>query len=287
MRLGVVIVTFNPQFNILKKNIEFLSKYDINIVVVDNNSNNFSSFNSEEKVHFVRESKNVGIAKALNDGVKYLHRLDTDWVLTLDQDSILDDEYFDEFFNLKFSENVSVYYPIIIDRNKDKSEQLKKIGQSKSGIRLPIQSGAFIKISDYYLIGGMDESLFIDGVDFDFFLMLLTKGKKIVPLKSTYVYHQLGNITAKKFLGRKIYITNHSPIRYYYNYRNMPIVINRYKKSLSEEEVGKGFKSFFNYEHKRTIKMILFEQQRFAKLKNMFKGYHDKNNLSIERKNYM
>lgn len=126
MRLGVVIVTFNPQFNILKKNIEFLSKYDINIVVVDNNSNNFSSFNSEEKVHFVRESKNVGIAKALNDGVKYLHRLDTDWVLTLDQDSILDDEYFDEFFNLKFSENVSVYYPIIIDRNKDKSEQLKK-----------------------------------------------------------------------------------------------------------------------------------------------------------------
>lgn len=137
MRLGVVIVTFNPQFNILKKNIEFLSKYDINIVVVDNNSNNFSSFNSEEKVHFVRESKNVGIAKALNDGVKYLHRLDTDWVLTLDQDSILDDEYFDEFFNLKFSENVSVYYPIIIDRNKDKSEQLKKLAKVRVGYDYP------------------------------------------------------------------------------------------------------------------------------------------------------
>lgn len=285
MKLGVVIVTYNPKLDILKMNISLLSKNNLKIVIVDNASSDINSIRQLSGVDLILEKKNVGIAKALNDGVKYLNDFDIDWVLTLDQDSILDEDYLSEFFQIKLDEEVSTYYPLVIDRNLKNKVSYKALSDNK--IHLPIQSGAFIRVKDYYLVGGMDEELFIDGVDFDFFLQLLIHNKKILPLKSTFLYHQLGNISSKKFFGRKYYMTNHAPIRYYYNYRNMPIIIKRYRELLSNGQAGNKFKSFFNYEYKRTLKMFLGENQKIEKIKNILKGCHDRKLLSVERKRYM
>lgn len=285
MKLGVVIVTYNPKLDIVKKNLSLLSKNNLKIIIVDNASSNINNLRQLNGVDFILEKKNVGIAKALNDGVKYLNDFDMDWILTLDQDSVLDDSYLTEFFQINLNEDISTYYPLVIDRNINNLASYEVLLNDE--IRLPIQSGAFIKVKDYYLIGGMDESLFIDGVDFDFFLQLLVHKKKIQQLKFTFLYHQLGNISSRTFFGRKYYVTNHSPIRYYYNYRNMPVIIKRYRGLLATGRAGKKFKSFFNYEYKRTLKMILGEDQKIKKVKSILKGYHDRKLLSVERKRYM
>lgn len=287
MNLGAVIVTYNPNPDILQNNILLLLKNKVKVVIVDNKSLNLDKFVHFPDILLLQEHENVGIAKALNDGVKYLANINIDWVLTLDQDSILDKNYFEEFNKLDISENVAAYYPRIIDRNKDLREQLEQSIENENEINLPIQSGAFLRLRDYFFVGGMDESLFIDGVDFDFFLEILSVGRKIVPLTKTYLYHKLGNISSKIFLGHEYYMTNHPPIRYYYNYRNMPVVLKRHKNLLSNGQAGRGFSSFFNYEYKRTIKMFLWEDHKLSKFLCMIKGFHDRKNISETREKYL
>lgn len=283
MNIGAVIVTYNPDSDILKQNVSLLHSENVKIVLVDNNSTNINQFKNIKHIELVKETSNVGIAKALNDGVKFLNQRSVEWVVTLDQDSILATDYFKEFKYMKNDDCVAAYYPRIIDRNKN----VKSMLEDDHELHLPIQSGAFLRVKDYYLAGGMDESLFIDGVDFDFFLTLLSMNKIIEPLKSTVLYHQLGNITEKSILGRHFFVTNHAPIRYFYNYRNMPVIIKRYKQLLSSGVVGKGYSSFFKYEYKRIIKMILAEQNRFEKIQFMFKGYQNRKKIPLQRKNYM
>ncbi|MDG4982425.1 glycosyltransferase [Lactococcus lactis] len=296
MKIGAVIVTYNPDIDLVANTVKFLINNNVETVIVDNASKNKKELmNKLSSAFCVEEKENVGIAKALNDGVKYLVKhTDCDWVLTLDQDSIMAEDYFEEIKVKKTNDKIAVYFPMVTDRNQsDKlnkkiiDARIKEIQNLDDYFYIPIQSGAFIKIEDYYLVGGMDESLFIDGVDFDFFLEIIRYDKKMIGLKNTFLYQTVGDKIEKKLMGRAFHPTNHSPIRYYYTYRNFPILIKRHRDLLLSPHSSTRFKSFFNFEKKRVIKMILGENNKLKKLKAMYKGYHDRKILDIVRKKYM
>lgn len=293
MKIGAVIVTYNPDIKILKDTLQFLISQSICTVVVDNDSKNINNFNNyNQNISYILETSNVGIAKALNDGIRYLKSEDIDWVLTLDQDTILPRNYFDEIRTITPEKDVSVYYPKVIDRNEPKSVA-KKTLEKKAKIRaknsnvlfLPIQSGAFMNIIDFYTIGGFDESLFIDNVDFDYFLEVLALGKSLIELSKTSIYQAVGMMTEKKIGPFKFHPTNHSAFRYYYIFRNMPVVIKRHKSILVERD--SNMKNFYRATYKIVLKVILGEDNKIEKISAMIHGYKDRRNIKIKRRHYV
>lgn len=91
-RVVAVVITYNPELERLKKNIASLLPQVQKIIIVDNGSKNIHSIEETfnvEKVYTKKLKKNVGIAKAQNIGFNEAKSYSADWVLTMDQDSIL------------------------------------------------------------------------------------------------------------------------------------------------------------------------------------------------------
>jgi rhamnosyltransferase len=92
MKTLAAIVLFNPEIERLNQNIEAIFNQVDDVVLIDNGSSNLNEVkkNVTHQVHYVVNEKNVGIAKALNEGFEYAIENGFDWVLTLDQDSVSD-----------------------------------------------------------------------------------------------------------------------------------------------------------------------------------------------------
>lgn len=87
--------------------------------------------------------------------------------------------------------------------------------------RTLITSGCIFNVATFRDVGGFDESLFIDLVDFDFCTKLRKSGRKNVLLNKVGMDHRVGNSRTVRWLGKKIVIYNHSPFRLYYQMRNV------------------------------------------------------------------
>ena len=81
-------------------------------------------------------------------------------------------------------------------------------------------------------IGGYDEKLFIDSVDFDFSLRLLDRGYKLVKVANATANHVIGEGEEKRFLFFKVKYYTHSKERYYYISRNHFYILNKYKRHV-------------------------------------------------------
>lgn len=131
-------------------------------------------------------------------------------------------------------------------------------------------SGNLINLNIYQKIGGFDESLFIDCVDFDYCLNVKKHKYQIIRLNYIKLQHELGNITQKKFLNKTAFADNHSATRRYYIVRNRNYICDKYEKQ---------FPNYCKLERKRTkielIKVWLFEKEKVIKTRAMIKGYKD------------
>jgi rhamnosyltransferase len=90
-KISCLIITYNPDASVLGL-IDLLLN-DINyLIVVDNNSqgqsqNVISHIADDSRVRLLRNQENVGVGKALNQGVAIAKNMGYDWVLTFDQDT--------------------------------------------------------------------------------------------------------------------------------------------------------------------------------------------------------
>ena len=99
MRYSVVIVTYN-RLNLLKECIEAVKNQMLpfdNVIIIDNASTDGTVeylHQYDEEYHIIYEKKNGGGAKGFKDGVEYVHKnIQTDWILLIDDDAILDSMY--------------------------------------------------------------------------------------------------------------------------------------------------------------------------------------------------
>lgn len=91
LKLGVVIVTYNPDENVSLKILK-MAKFLDKIVIVDNGSKKEAVIIDEfsDVIVRIRNSTNFGLAKALNIGCEYLYEQGYNYALLLDQDSEID-----------------------------------------------------------------------------------------------------------------------------------------------------------------------------------------------------
>lgn len=263
LKIGSCTVLFNPDRDVISNVETYKDLVDV-CVVVDNSEkkNEVSKYFEEDSSYiYIDMHGNQGIAAALNAGIEYLHSKNMDMSLTMDQDSLF-----------PTSDYLAIYQ--LIEKYKDEYSliglDVNRVDPSKEIVLVPywITSGNFVNISDFYLVGKMNESLFIDYVDFDLGYRFKKAHLKIGYLSGYCITHTIGNPIPIHVLNKTFYALNHSPIRYYYRYRNAYYLYHYVDKE------------FFKKEYRREmfgslIKMFLFEKNRNEKIKMIKKGLSD------------
>jgi len=265
----VGIVCYNPDLSRLKLNIDSLSEQADIIYIVDNGSSNIDNIEhltkQNMKIIIFKNKENQGIAKALNQIIEYFYSIGEDWVLLMDQDSILQKDSIEKYNRYTGMDKVGVICPVIQDDN-DISQ--KPIQYNYDFVKESITSGSFVKIELCVKIGKFDEKMFIDLVDFDFSIRVLEAAMKIIKMNDVVLYHRLGELRVVKFFCKKIYITNHSPIRVYYKTRNYFYLSRKHAKYYTKKFINKKISIML-------LKVILFEKFKIKKIHSVIKGYKD------------
>ena len=265
------IVLYNPDLDRLKKNICSILYQVDKILLVDNHSENINDVlvlldELKINIEIIKYEHNFGIAKALNKVLDYAYNNGFKYVLTMDQDSICDEKMVSCLKKYIGMENVGIICPFNIDDNDSNVivdyEKVEEVDWC-------ITSGSLILLEKCYPICRFDEKMFIDLVDYDFAYQVMKNNLRIIRVHSAILHHRLGELVVKRFFGKKLEITNHSPLRKYYYIRNSYYIIGKYSNDkIVKKMLKKRIKSVF-------IKTIIFENNKLKKIKMMIKGKKD------------
>lgn len=265
------IVTFNPDINRLKQNIESIIYQVKAVVIVDNNSSNIQDIESlnYSNLIIIRNDSNKGIAFALNQMLEWADKKKYGWVITLDQDSVCPADYISTA--QRYMKNqIGQIVPILFESNSKTYQYLgdKPNGKTVQYVSKSITSASITSVEVWKEIGGFDNDLFIDYVDYDYAIRLRLAGYKILRLNNVFLDHQIGNSVIRKIGFISVRVANHSSFRKYYICRNIIVFIRRYRRLSSPLA-----------EVLRLIKVLLFtsifETEKREKLSSIFNGIKD------------
>ena len=265
-----VIVTYDPDKDMCKRITRVLAQVD-RAIIVDNGSNEiFLKAMRDIEAHVIANAKNVGIGRALNQGVGSAIDYGYRWVLLLDDDSVPDSSMLEEMiavYNDYFAkEKIGIIGANPIDSY---TEKVAYEFNSNSWIEkeVVISSGSLIPIEVYKKVGPFKEEYFMDCIDQEYCLRLRSKGYRIIIACRAKMKHSLGQAVVHKFLSKTVIQTNHSYLRYYYIMRNSFLMLKEY--FFKEPKwLSLHFVSLF----KMIIKMLLFEDDKLKKIKSSIVG---------------
>lgn len=280
-KIAAIMISYNPDEN-LANSVKLLINQVDKIIIVDNGSEIekkkfINSINEidKEKIDIVFNEENLGIATALNIGVKKALDQGYNWILTMDQDSKCSDNMIEKMFE--------VYNKIDKDKRKDilsifpnfVDERVQSIEENSAMdifeyVDADITSGNLLKAEVFDKVGFFDDSLFIDLVDTDFCMRLNENNIKMIKVRDAILYHSLGESQSIKSIFGKFNTSNHSALRRYYMTRNRFYTWERYK-DLDSFTLNRDKKLF----KKEFIKIILGEKDKINKVKMVIRGYRD------------
>lgn len=219
MRILAAIVLYFPDTKRLRDNINAILP-QVDGIAFFNNGGTMPQTIELPGIVLDSESKNVGIAAALNHLCQYAIDNEYDWILTLDQDSVCPEGLILEYKKYLGNPKIGMICPRILDRNYG---SLHYDGQEGAGIEkidACITSASLLRLSAWQQVRGFWEDLFIDMVDFDMCWSLQEKGFIILRTNLKSLLHEIGHSKRVLFRGEENVIYNHPPIRSYYISRN-------------------------------------------------------------------
>jgi len=267
MKIAAGIVLYNPDLTRLKANIDAIYTQVELVVLIDNNSSNLNDIKRAYKYYrnivIIENKLNLGVAAALNQILSYGESRDCSWVLTLDQDSVCPSNLIEKYYEHIYRPKVAVISPVIIDINREYKNNNNK--NDFEVVEKCITSAALTNVFVWRKLGGFDEKMFIDLVDFDFCKRIISMGHTIIKVNTVNLLHEIGNITQHKFLWFTINIKNHSHIRKYYMTRNILYLSKKHSTKGSMIEA-----------YLRIIKLLIltavYERDKKVKIKAIFNG---------------
>lgn len=226
------IVTFNPDLNRLNDNINAIRPQIDKLVVVDNGSQNVNKIIElckSESIDLILNKKNMGIAYALNRICQYATENDCEWFLTLDQDSIVNENLISQYSNFFAEKNVCIMSCIIKDRNSD----IYDIFDTEfRDIKICITSGSLCHTKLVNSINRFDDSLFIDLVDLDICERIKKSNLRIIQINYVGLLHEMGRAQNVRVMGKVVTLYNESSFRLKYIGRNSVLLFKKYKNPM-------------------------------------------------------
>ena len=270
-----IVITYNGSASINNTLFSLINNVRY-VIIVDNGStdNTLEIINSINlpNVFILKNDNNIGIASALNKGAALAFEFGFTWILTMDQDSILDEFFMDEIIKVydQLSDDVrkmtACLAPSLILQGSKKSSNCRSYRDFifKDYV---ITSGNVVNLFYLNHVGGYTEKLFIDSVDFDFCLRLRELNLLVVVCLKAFMFHELGSIKKIKFLIFTFNIHIHTKMRKYYMSRNHVYILKRFYKSNIKFCILKMiFFMLFIFQ------VIFFEPDKLSNLKTIFMG---------------
>ncbi len=274
-----VIISYEPDEALVRLYDSVKQQAD-EIIIIDNASRSEQSkkilLGLSEKTKVIFNEQNYGISKALNQGALYAIKNNYKWLLTLDQDSEFIHGTYDlllkAYETLPDTEKTVLIAPSYIEKVDIKPNEtfsLPAIEKIKwKDKTLVITSGSLIKTEAFASVGFFEEKLFIDKVDLDFCFKLRKNGFKCKTAENLNFMHEIGKPVYKLFFK----IANLSAQRRYYSSKNAVYMLKTYFGYAPFSMMFLLLKSSVLL---APLKILLFEKQKFIKIKNIYKGFID------------
>jgi len=267
--LAGTVVLYNPE----NKNIENIRTYIdyLEVLFVIDNSENIEEeiinvLRKNAKVHYVLNQNEGGLAKALNLGAALAIEKGYNWLLTMDQDSIVSKEMIPnmfEYIERNETRDVAVISPFQTDLNQQESPS----PEPYEDVLTVMTSGNLLNLELFQSNGPFLEKLFIDSIDQEYCLRARRNGYRVIKINNAILLHNLGN---QKVYPSGFISTHHNPSRRYFITRNRFFVARVYRKQFPE-----FYRETFIITIKDIAKILLVEKQKLKKIYNMAMGYID------------
>lgn len=231
-----VIVTYNPELPVLAQSVKTLHQQGCGVLLVDNASVNQVELKSADiDATLLCNEQNLGLGAAHNQGFEHAKKAGYQYLLILDQDSQPLESMVAELVlahqSLAQYEPVSAVGACYLNADNASESFFVRFGAWKFQREYAteqvvkadflISSGSLFAIEALQTIGGMDEGLFIDHVDTEWFLRARDKGYQAYGIGRARMQHGLGEQTHQVNLGGRLRnVPQHKPFRYYYIFRN-------------------------------------------------------------------
>jgi rhamnosyltransferase len=280
-----IVVTYHPDEGLFERIDRICNQVD-KVVIVDNHSSSncltmLKKISSKLGVHLILNDENLGIATALNSGVRYaIDCGDTyKWFLTLDQDTL---PYTTMVKNLITAYNGCPYREQvgIIGSNyqeRTTGEILFAIGKvdgSWAEVENLPTSGCLTSIRAFEEVGSFRDDLFIDYVDTEYCMRLRGAGFKVIISPKLCMQHPLGYYRPNKLyklLCGRVMVTNYPPLRHYFWTRNGIMLAREY----FWRDAKWSLKTIYYLLARRLVTVLLFEENKLLKLRCLCLGiYH-------------
>ena len=256
-----VVVAYHPKVGELETSVKSLLRNFKRVVVVWNGPHPFKApaFLKNPKVTLMDMGDNVGLARALNQGIGRAFDVGAAWVYLTDQDSVLPQHFkpLMQEYSAYIPSGMKVatigpryYNETTHEKNRFIRFRLLWVSRFKPGLNqiyaeaeYLITSGSFISRETFFKVGPMREELFIDFIDIEWSLRAKRMGYQAVALPNATIHHRLGDF-GFNFFGTRFPI--HSPLRIYYYFRNATYLYKRRYISLNWKLVD-GSRNIFRF----------------------------------------
>lgn len=250
--LATITVTFHPDPLQMEAQLSALPADAIKVIV--DNASPLPIFSDIESlaartpnVHVLRNDTNLGLAAAINRGMKALAEQCSipRFMLLLDQDSVPQPgsiaALLDAFEQLQAAGHaVGCVGPLLMDSDTGLTHGFHQSTRWRwtRAYPSPAQatpipctnlngSGTLAPVALFQQLGGLDETLFIDHVDTEWSFRILAHGYGLWGVPRAVFNHSMGQASMRFWLfGWRVWPVR-SPLRHYYLYRNAAILMRR------------------------------------------------------------
>ncbi|GAC1307403.1 MAG: glycosyltransferase family 2 protein [Steroidobacteraceae bacterium] len=285
-----VFVTYHPDADFPARSARIGAQVG-SVLIIDNGSSDTQMFTAREPTgqsatRVICNGENLGVASALNIGIRRAQAEGYRFVLLLDQDTLVDPDMVDVLLAVYESCRDGPRVAAIGSRFRDTKGRtnppirLQAKGDDWQEVESVITSGCLLPVSAYADIGPFRDEFFIDHVDTEYCYRARARGYRIIETLRPLMSHTVGAPSAHAWFGGTIWTTNHSADRRYYMARNNTVLLREYSTS------AKGswrLKSIIR--SLRLCKRILyFEQDKLRKIAAVSQGWWDGMNGKLGRR---
>ena len=221
------------------------------IILIDNESQNSfpDEINKSEKIQIIKNKNNEGFSKANNQGIKYSIKNGFDYVLLLNNDTLIKNDLIDSLIQQSSTLNQKIIQPLILNydgskiwnaggkinnffgtfQTLEKGKGFKNFKRNRTYTDWFTGCCVLIKVEIFNHVGYFDERFFAYYEDVDYSIRLKKMGYSIALMTNSYLQHyeSASSKSMNKIEG------NLSPYIHYLNIRNHILLLKKHSKSFN------------------------------------------------------
>ena len=268
--VAAVVVLFQPPESVLE-NVASYAEQVTAVFAIDNTPQPdealVAALREMPGMTYIDNGANLGIATALNIGIRAAAEAGFAWVLTMDQDSTATPGMVERLMACALGASGRVGLVSPVHRQVGGIE--RDVPTDCHEVLTAMTSGNVVSISALESVGWFMDDLFIDQVDNEICLRFWREGFRVLEAGDANLVHRVGDVLKHTF-PYPAYSSNHSPIRRYYIARNRLWVGRMYVADHPE------FGRFERAQLRRDIvKIVLYEHDKGKKLAMIWRGWRD------------